>query len=889
MNAGHRAWVLALWVGSLVLLPMSAMGQRSFEGVAGSVNDGWFVQSSARVTATGAEISTPGFSPTGWLKTSIPATPIGAQAENGVFPSPYVGKNSRKIPGWSYPLGDYMNDTWVAGSPYQPNWWFLNQFTIPSDLAGQRIYLHLDRINYRANLWVNGQEVATNTLLIGTYGIFEFDITSVANIGGANAVALDLTGPSDTDLSSDFVDWQWMPADRNEGILRSVWIAHSGPVKLRFPQVQTALNSALTSAALTVTAELTNNTASQVSGTLIGTINPGDITFSQPVTLSAGAANQIVAFSPNSFPQLTIASPLLWWPANLGAQNLYQTTLQLVVGSEVSDGATFHFGIRQISSGLNQKDSSGKQWRWFKINNQTIMIKAGGWAYDMLAKSSAQRANQELLLAKDLNLNAIRLEGTFEDEHFYDLADQIGIMIMADPVCCTQWENWSGWTAENKAVALASFDTQMRVLRNHPSVFLWMNGSDLKPPANIEKQEVAVEKKDNWPNLVISNSDRATSSVTGPTGVKEGVYDWEPPVFWYADTTSSGAFGFCTETSVGPEVPPMESLTAGLGANPAPWPINGLWNYHRGASRTFGNLNVVSNAINKRYGTATDAADYVRKSQAQNYESTRAMFEAYEANKSKTDGSQSTGVVQWQLNKGWPSLHWQLYDWYLRPGGGYFGAKKGGEFLHIQWDNAFQNSVHVINDSYKTYTGLVATADVLNFDLTSQYHNSVRLDAGPDSSNVAFTIHALPGLTTTYFVRLQLADSAGNVVSNNFYWYSTTPDKIARGCTGYPYCPTTQFANMTSLESLPLVTVGHSDSFARDLVTVTLTNNSTSLAFLIRTRVTDAGSEVLPVFWNDNYISLLPGESRVLTATFLPGSLPLSPAVQVDGFNVISD
>jgi exo-1,4-beta-D-glucosaminidase len=861
------------------------LAQGSLEKVAVSLHDGWFVQSSANTTATGAQISTPGFSTAGWLRSSIPATAVGAQVGNGIYPSPYVGMNSQQIPTWPPAGQNFANVTWPTGSPYSVHWWFQNQFTLPSTLAGQRIYLHFDGINYRANLWVNGKQIATNTQMVGTYTQFEYDITSVAIIGGANAVALDISGPTSTDLGIVFVDWYPLPPDRNEGVWRDAWVTNSGPVKVRFPQVQTTVSADLSTAVLTVTAELSNPTASSVSGTLSGTINPGNIAFSQPVTLAAGAANQIFTFTPAAYPQLNIASPALWWPAKLGPQNLYQCSVQFTAGTTVADSNTFNFGIRKLDTGLGPVTASGKQWRWFKINNQPIMMKGAGWAPDMLVKRDPAKINAIFQMIEDMGMNMLRFEGKMEDQTFYDRADKDGILLMAGWVCCSQWEQWSKWTAENQSVANSSLDTQMRALRNHPSAFLWMNSSDLVPPAANEQQEVNIEKADNWPNPVVTDANYNTSTVTGLNGMKEGgPYEWEPPIYFYEDTSQGGAFGFIDEASVGPNVPAMDSMITGLMENPVNWPIDTSWNYHMGGT-PFDNLNVVSSALNARYGTANSSADYVKKSQAQNYESWRAQFEAYEVNKTKTDGTASTGFVQWMLTSGWFSLHWQTFDWYLRPSAAYFGVKKSGEPVHIMWDYGFQNHVIVTSDLYQSVAGLVATADVLNFDMTNKYHNVVTLTAGPASSNVAMTIPTLTGLTTTYFVKLKLQDSTGKVLSDNFYWYSTTPDVVGGHCKWY-FCPAKTYANLTSLTTLPMVTVTHADTIGTTSVTTTLTNPSTTLAFLIRLRVTNAGNEVLPVLWSDNYISLLPGESRTETATFNPGVLPTGSIVQVDGFNI---
>ena len=876
---------IMLVISSVVLMTTSANAQGSLEKVAVSLKNGWFVQSSANVTATGAQISTPGFSTTGWLPTSIPATPVGAEVGNSVYPSPYIGMNSQQIPGWPPAGQNFANVAWPSGSPYSVHWWFLNQFTLPSTLAGQRIYVHFDGINYRANLWVNGTQIATNTQMVGTYTGFEYDITSVAHIGAANAVALDIAGPLSTDLAIVFVDWYPLPADRNEGVWRDAWITNSGPVKVRFPQVQTSVSANLSSAALTVTAELSNPTTSSVSGTLSGTINPGNITFSQPVTLAAGAAGQIFSFSPGSYTQLNITNPALWWPAKLGPQNLYQCSMSFTVGSTVSDTSTFNFGIRKLDTGLGPVTSAGQQWRWFKINNQPIMLKGAGWAPDMLVKRDPTRIHNMFQLILDMGMNMLRFEGKMEDQTFYDLADQNGVMLMAGWVCCSQWEQWRSWSTENQSVANSSLDTQMRALRNHPSAFLWLNSSDLVPPASNEQQEVNIETADHWPNPVVTDANYGTSSVTGLNGMREGgPYEWEPPIYFYSNTNQGGAYGFIDEASVGPSVPAMESMITGLNENPVNWPIDSTWNYHMGGS-PFDTLNVVTAALNARYGTTTSAADYVKKSQAQNYESWRAQYESYETNKAKTDGTATTGFVDWMLTSGWFSLHWQTFDWYLRPSAAYFAVKKSAEPLHASWDYGFSNHVTVTNDYYQSYAGLMVTADVLNFDLTSKYHNVVTLTAGPASSNVALTIPTLSGLTTTYFVKLKLQDSTGNVLSDNFYWYSTSLDTLSSHCKWY-YCGAKSYANLTSLQTLPMVTLTHMDSFGTDTATTTVTNSSASLAFLARLRITNAGNDVLPVFWTDNYITLLPGESRSETATFPTGTLPPGSIVQVDGFNV---
>lgn len=884
----------------VLALAIPAIAQGKLEKVAVNLHNNWFVQSSASVTDSGATISTPGYAHAGWLQTNIPATPVGAQFDNNLVPSPYVNENAKQIAGTCYDVTtNYANVAWCNGSPYGPTpWWFLNQFTLPSTLAGQRIYLHFDGINYRANLWVNGQQIATNTQMVGTYTRFEYDITSVAVIGGANAVALQVTGPNggNQELAITYVDWQLMAPDRNEGVWRDAWVTNSGAVNVRDPQVLSTVSSDLSSAALTVTAELSNPTTASVSGTLSGTITPGNITFSQSVTLPVGATHQLFTFSPSSYPQLNVSSPALWWPAKLGPQNLYQATVQFSINGTVSDSQTFNFGIRKLDTGLGPVDANGNQWRWFKINNQPFVIKGGGWAYDMLLKYDFDpvQLQEQLQYALDMGLNTMRFEGKMEDQTFYDLADQYGILLMAGWCCCTSWEQWKNWSTESQNVANSSLDTQMRELRNHPSAFLWLNSSDLLPPSANEQQEVNIEKSDNWPNVVVDMANYGTSTVTGLNGIREGgPYEWEPPNYFYNNTAQGLARGLVDEASVGPMIPPMESMIAGLIENPIDYPEDSTWDYHLGGT-PFTNLGVFNTAMNSRYGSPTNSSDYVRKALVMDYEGWRVQHEAYEINKNGANGrtgDASVGMIDWMFNKGWFSLHWQLFDWFYRPGPAYFATKKADEITHIAWDygglNGGPGTVYVTNDDYTTHSGLTATVDVLNFNLSNMYHNTFPVTAGPASSTAVVTLPTIANLSSTYFIKLQLTDSSNNVISRNFYWYSTTADSTTKSCKWY-YCAARAYANMTSLQTLPMVTVSHADTVGATSVSTTLTNSSSNLAFMIRVRVLDsAGNEPLPVWWTDNYISLLPGESRTLTASYFNNATPPSGAtVHLDGFNI---
>ena len=336
---------------------------------------------------------------------------------------------------------------------------------------------------------------------------------------------------------------------------------------------------------------------------------------------------------------------------------------------------------------------------------------------------------------------------------------------------------------------------------------------------------------------------------------------------------------------MGPAVPPAESIKAMLPKEHW-WPIDDFWNYHAGGG-AFKDLHVFTDALNARFGPATSLDDYTLKSQLQSYEGVRAMYEAYSRNKYN-----STGVIQWMLNNAWPSMIWHLYDYYLRPGGGYFGAKKAMEALHpiYGYDD---HSIWVVSSQYEDAKGLKLTTKVLNLDASEKYSQETGFDAAADSTTKVFTLPDIADLTGTYFLVLRLQDANGKVFGSNFYWLSAKPETIDWEKSNWYTTPTSSYADYTALSQLPKVKLkvaDHSEVKGDAGEThVTLENPSKSLAFFVRLKVSKGkgGEEILPVLWEDNYISLLPGEKREITASYRASELGgARPMVEVGGWNV---
>ncbi len=847
-----------------------------------SLNANWQIQSSCETKAGGEQISKAGFAAPGWHKTTVPNTVVGTLVDDKTYPDPTYGTNLKSLPGMNYSSATFFAlQDMPEGSPFKCSWWWRTEFNLPSTAAGKHLALHFPGINYRANVWVNGKKIADAKDVAGTYRIFEFDVTNSLKPGAANAMALEIFAPEKNDLGITWVDWNPTPADKDMGIWKEVSLTMSGPVAIRHPFAASKLDSAYKSAELSLSAELRNDSGKPAKGAFFVTVDGKQL--KQQVELAAGET-KTVRFAAGDYPQLKLANPELWWPYTVGTPHLYTAKFSFELNGAVSDSVSVKFGVREVTSELTEKGH-----RLFKINGRRILIRGAAWAPDMFLRPMSKKLDADLRYVKHMGLNTIRLEGRIDRDELFDKTDELGILVMPGWTCCDAWEKWDGWTDETRTIAAASMKDQALRLRTHPSVYVWLYGSDNPPPAAIERMYLDTLKEAEWPNPSVSNASEQPTPVTGSSGVKmTGPYEYVPPVYWYADKEAGGAHGYNTETSPGPAIPTLESVKRFIPKEHL-WPMDDVWNYHAGGER-FTTVNVFNDGLTRRYGAAKSLEDYERKAQAIAYDGERAMFEAYGRNKYV-----STGVIQWMLNNSWPSLIWHLYDYYLVPGGGYFGTKKAMEPLHVQYDYA-DRSVAVVNDTYEEHPGMKVVAKVYDLQGKELASREEKIDVPADASLKAFDLPKAEGLTTTFFTKLQMFDPAGKLVSDNFYWLSVKEDTLdwKRRCDTV-YTPQAEFGDLTGLEGLPPTSVSMNHIFevanverGWGRIRVTLKNNGQSVAFMAHVRLVNAkGEDVAPVLWSDNYVTLLPGESRMIFAAYeasLTGKLP--PSVVLDGWNV---
>jgi exo-1,4-beta-D-glucosaminidase len=870
----------------LFALPLLAFAQSL--GAADSridLRDGWKLQSSCKVSATGAKISQAGFDTSGWHYTTVPSTVVAALVADKTYPDPYFGDNLRNFPGMDYRAGKMFSvQPMPKDSPFRCSWWYRTEFPTPPDTAsGHHVWLNFGGINNRANIWLNGKRIADSREVAGAYRTYEFDITPLLAHDGPNALAVDTIAQTEKDLGINWVDWNPTPPDKDMGLWRGVWLRESGPVEIRSPLVSTHFaNASLAEADLTVVAELHNAGSAPVSAEVTANLEGHNIR--QQIVLNAGESRTI-RFTPETFAELHIQNPELWWPQQMGAPALHRLILNVFTSGAISDHANLRYGIREITS---EVDPHGHLL--FRVNGKGILIRGGGWAPDMLERESPERLKTQFEYLRDLNLNAIRLEGQIESDAFFDLADEQGMLVLAGWTCCDYWMKWSDWKSSDQEIAVASERSQIERLRIHPSMLAWLNGSDEPPPAVVERAYLAVLKDLDWPNPVLSSASENITPLTGRTGVKmRGPYHYTPPDFWLADTSrSGGAYGFATEIGTGPAIPPSSSLEKMLPADHIK-PGDPVWNFHAGEER-FQNLQHFDDAMKAIYGPPADFADYERKAQAMAYDSERAMFESYSRNKYN-----STGVIQWMLNNAWPSLIWHLWDYYLQPGGGYYGVKKACEPLHVMYSYD-DRSVAVINSTYQPGLNLSVTAKLFDSTLHERFSVTVPVDVAADGVTKARTFpeKAFEPASPVYFVDLALKDQSGKTLSTNFYWLSAKKNVYDWSAEDNDaFTPVKSYEDFEALDALPsagsigvgvsvLNTLGHST------IHVKLRNLSNQIAFQVALEVHQGrdAAEVLPVAWDDNYISLLPGETRELTARpLLYETLTRETEVSVAGWN----
>ena len=620
------------------------------------LSKGWFIQSSEKVDLSGAELSSKATNLNSWYKASVPSTVMGAlTAENGLFQDAFMGKNYAEI----------------DRSQFENPWWYVTSFEAPALKNGQHAELAFDGLSYRADVWLNGELVVSADDFFGPFRQFSFDVTDL--LKKENHLAVKVYRWQKGEFNIGFVDWNPRPVDESMGIFRPVWLRFSNQVSMKNPAVKSKVNvETLDEAWLTVETTLTNHGKKAVTGELCGKFD--NKTFRYPVTLDAGET-KVVSLTSEEVSELHMQNPRLWWCHNLGTPEMYSMDLSFEIKGKESDKLAVDFGVRQLDSYFNEDG-----YRGFILNGKKVLIKGAGWTDDIFLRNSDERNALEVSYVKDMNMNTIRFEEVWgTSQNVYDECDRQGILALVGWSCHWEWEVYTGKpndrngcisTEEDIELIAQSWRDQILWLRNHPSIICWYGASDMLPRPALEQRYLDILAQiDDRPYTVHAGS--AKSPLSGAAGMKMwGPYEWQAPYYWYSAEAKGNAVGFNTETGIGAQFPVYESLVKFIPEDQL-WPVGDAYDYHTTTSRdALHDLSELKMVIDKRMGGASNLKDFIRKAHFVDYEGTRAMVEAHRVNVPR-----STGIIQWMLNSAWPSLYWQMYDWYMVPTSAYWSVK----------------------------------------------------------------------------------------------------------------------------------------------------------------------------------------------------------------------
>ncbi len=872
--------------------------------------NGWQLAAAPDVVGDGASISRPGnYRGTAWRAATVPGTVLQTLVDRGVYPDPYYGLNNLRIP------------EKLARQDY----WYRTTFTVPAQAAGKRLTLVFGGVNYAAEIWVNGKPLGT---MRGAFIRGQFDLVPIA---GENVIALHVSPPPHPGIPHEqsvaagvgenggqlaidgptFVateGWDWIPGirDRDTGLWRPVELVAHGAIRIIDPHVVTDLPlPRIDRADVYVTVPIENGGA---AGRVTVRVAFEGVAVEKTVVAPPGRSE--IAFTPDDYPQLRVDNPKLWWPNGYGEPHLYAIDYAVSDAAGLSDAVHGRFGIREVSYDLSLFDRAGNLRRvtvqptngalagerlidvrhaaiketptgWaesltpageispavtaadtqlpephlvIRVNGVPIAARGGSWGMDdAMKRVSYASLAPYFRLERDAHMNIVRnWMGNNTEDEFYDLADENGMMVLND-----FWQSTQNFQIEpdDPQLFLANARDAIAHYRNHPSIVVWFGRNEGVPyPALNEGLDRAVFELDGT-RWYTGSSNMVNLQGSGP-------YNYRLPEGYYTDL----ATGFSVETGT-PSLASPESVASYVPLADR-WPLGDVLAYHDWHFSGNGDTKTFIAAMDESFGAATDFADFERKAQMLELESHKAIIEGFLGHL----WTKNSGRLFWMTHPAWPSNTWQLYSWDYDAHAAYYGAKKGAEPLHVQL-NLPDNELVALNTTRYDRRGLTARVRVVALDGRELWTQDMPVDALANRATplAHVPLERLFATDQVLLVRLALMDG-DTIVADNFYW---------RG---------RDRASLRRLEALAPVALNVSaGTISRDgndqVLVVTLVNRTAVPAINARLSLIDtAGARILPAYWTDNFIALLPGETRALTVRF-PADKSAG-GLHLDGWNI---
>ena len=897
-----------------------------------TIASGWQMTPAPKVLASAQDITKAGFDSTEWLVATVPGTALTTMIDRGIYPDPDYGLNNLVIP-------ESLN---------KQDYWYRNEFKAPKTPSGRRLTLTFYGINYAAEVWLNGQSLGTikGAFIRGVFDVTDVVKAGQTNVlavrvsppphpgipheqsvlggPGENGGMMCLDGP--TFVATE--GWDWIPAirDRDTGIWQPVTLAATGVVKIGDPQVVTKLPLPDTSRAdVEITVPLENVSDKPVRGTIRATIEQTVVT--KEINVPPGKSS--VKLASAEFAQLTLQNPRLWWPNGYGKPDLYQLKLDFMEGGKESDSKQVRFGVREVTYELSLLDSKGqlrrvevsptaarargeqvvnvthegmrqipaadpippdlpKEWREYwnswvaslvpgaesspavravedtkaapylvlKVNGVRIAARGGNWGMD----DSRKRVSREKLepyfrLHRDANVNIIRnWVGQNTEEVFYDLADEYGLMVWND-----FWASTQDYNVEPLDIPLFLDNARDAILhyRNHPSIVMWCGRNEGVPSPILNQGLIDLISTLDGTRYYSPSSNQVNLQQSGP-------YRYQEPSLYYTVLNH----GFSVETGV-PSLSTLESFSYWI-PKADQWPIGDAWAYHDWHQSGNGEIAPFMAELEAEFGAGTSLEDFERKAQMLNYVEHRAIFEGMNAHL----WAPNSGRMLWMTQPAWPSNMWQILSSDYDTQASFYGVKKACEPVHVQLDLS-DYSVAVVNTTTAANAGVNIIANVYSLDSKPLLHHEERKDAAANSVTAGFKLDLLPLLATdVVLVKLELRNAAGQLLSDNLYWLGA------------------RSAAYRQLNHLPAATVSASATWIRsgdtNKIHVQLQNKGTAAALANKLTLVNASdkSRILPAYYGDNYVSLLPGETREVEIEYPASAAKGEPQVNLRGWNL---
>lgn len=847
----------------------------------------WKMIKAGDATDPGEKISLSNYATANWMPAIVPGTVLNSLVYNQKYPEPYYGINnkieSKLIPDISETGRDFYT------------YWFRTDFTVPQSFKGKTVWLQLDGINYRAEVWVNGNLLSTiNGMFIQDY----IDVTDFVKVGEKNGLAIkvypvDVPGsakPKSWGAAGEFhnggngniglnttmlmtVGWDFTfmdgIRDRNTGIWKNISLYATGRVALRHPFVKSELRKPdYDQARETVSVEIINPSTSNrvISCKVKGEIVGENITFEKTFRLMRGE-EKTATFSPAEFPQLIINSPKLWWPVNKGPQNLYDLKLTVSVDGKDCDSVKTRFGIREIVSDRKTPDKS----RVFYVNGKRLFIRGTNWIPEAMLRTSNERTYAELRYSRQSGVNLLRMwgGGIAESDYFFQLCDELGLLVWQE-----FWMTGDTRHPHDKGLYMSNVESTVKRIRNHPSLAYYV--------ASNESTEVT-----GTPELL--------NKLDGTRGFQmqsecEGVHDGSPykqvnPMQHYENTASprgSRVDGFNPEYGA-PTLPTVEILREMMDEKDL-WPINKeVWDYLDGNG--FHLMSTMYTDLVNNYGKSSSIDEFAQKGQLLGAINSKSIWEVWNYNKLDYGDRFCSGLLFWYHNCSMPQVASRMWDWSLEPTASLYHTANSLEPLHAQFDY-LKNTVSVVNDYYREFKDYKVIAQVYDIDSKKVFEESAVVNLPSDGVvNDALTIRFPENISQVHFIKLILKDEKGKDVSSNFYWRSNDKYEGSKTLTGPA---ASGFEDLSKLKQAKVkLTYKVREDDNNYFVDITLRNTSGQIAFFNQLQFLNSKmSPIRPSFYTDNFFSLMPGEKKTVTIETAKGKLKDGAVLALKGWNI---